>query len=125
MAFEEFCVPSSVVEMKMRVDNEIDLARADTSSGEVLRERVAFVEGVNVAELGSPFGTVACFDEDIFVRCAGQQRVCRKADTIARIGWGFFLPERFRNNAEHGAAVEIEIATVDVPDFDVAETHSG
>ena len=56
-------------------------------------------------------------------RRAGEDAVQAELDPVARIGRRGLLPERPRDDAEHGATVEIKIATVQVVDFHFSEVH--
>ncbi len=119
----EFGVAAGVVEVEMGVDDDVDLIGADTVRRQVGDERVAFLNPIDVAQFGSPFRAVAGFDENVFVLRSNEQAVGGQPNAVAIIGWRFFLPERFGHDAEHGAAVEIKTAAVNVLNFNVAEVH--
>src|SRR5260221_9957119 len=57
-------VAAGVIEMKVRVDDEIDFVWLDTVLGERIDKRVAFLHGVNGARLRLPLRAVASFDHD-------------------------------------------------------------
>jgi len=119
----EFCVAASVVKVEMGIDDKIDLIGTDSFGTEIVDERIAFLDAIDVAEFWCPLGAVAGFDEDVFVLRSNQERVGRQANAVAIVGRRFLLPERFRDHAEHGTAVEIKIAAVQVLDFEFAKVH--
>ena len=119
----EFCVAASVVKVEVGIDDTIDLTGTDSFGTEIVDERIAFLDAIDVAELGRPLGAVAGFDEDVFVLRSNQERVGSQANAVAIVGRRFLLPERFRDHAEHGTAVEIKIAAVQVLDFEFAKVH--
>src|SRR5580658_9171197 len=120
---DEARVASTVIEVEMGVDDEIDLIGGDPVLGESVDERVAVLNVVDGALFGVPFGAVAGFNEDVFVLSADEKRVGAHADAIFFVGRRFFLPKDFGNDAEHGAAVEREGAGVEIEDFEIAEVH--
>ncbi len=123
LVVNEFCVAASVVKVEMGIEDTIDLIGTDSFGTEIVDERIAFLDAIDVAEFWCPLGAVAGFDQDVFVLRSNQERVGSQANAVAIVGRRFLLPERFRDHAEHGTAVEIKIATVQVLDFEFAKVH--
>ena len=63
----EFCVAAGVIEVKVRVDDQIDLIGTDACGGEIADEWIAFLDAVDIAEFGCPLRAVTGFDENSFV----------------------------------------------------------
>jgi len=119
----ELCVAASVVKVEMGIDDKIDLIGTDSLGTEIVDERIAFLDAIDIAEFCCPLGAVAGFDEDVFVLRSNQERVGSQANAVAIVGRRFLLPERFRDHSEHGTAIEKKIAAVQVSDFQFAKVH--
>ncbi len=122
-AIDDSRVPSAMIEMQVRVDDDIDFLGPDATGGELIRQARRAFEGVDVAALGVPFIACAGFDQDPLPCRANQQRIHRAGECDCDRRRATALPHGFRNDAEHRAAIEAERAVGENVKFEVAEFH--
>src|SRR5207302_2689011 len=123
LAVDDARIPSAMVEMQMRVHDDIDLLRLESARGKLRRQSRRAFKCINVAALVVPFIARSGFHQDP-LRCrANQQRIHRQRDAIALVGSHDAFPHGLRDDAKHGAAVETERAIIEDMKFDGAEFH--
>ena len=113
-----------MIEMKMRVDDDVDLFGRNAVRHQLFRKPGRPVKRINVRALRVPLVARAGFDQNPLPRRADQQRIHGHEDAIARVGRRNFLPHRLGDHAEHRAAVETERAVREQPEFEVAQFHA-
>jgi hypothetical protein len=59
-------VAAAVIEMKMRIDDQIDFAGISARTFQGIDQRVAVRHGVNGAQLRIPLRAMSGFDDDVF-----------------------------------------------------------
>jgi hypothetical protein len=112
-----------MIEMQVRIDDEIHLLGLDAVSGELIEQARRAVDSVYVAALGVPFVAGAGFDEDIFSGGANQKTIHAQENAIAFVGGSFFLPHRLGDDTEHRAAIETQSAVGKYEKFQIAQSQ--
>src|ERR1700688_1960755 len=116
-------ISACVIKVQVRVDNHIDFLGSDTKLRERIPQRVAFLNAINISQLGVPLGAITGFYKNIFTRGSYKQRVGRQSNAIAVVRGGFLFPERLPHDTEHRAAIEIKVSAVQGQNFNFAEMH--
>src|SRR5690242_11094223 len=115
---------AGVIKVEMRVDHDVDLRGRDALCLQRGSERITGFHGVYVAELVAPLCAVAGLNQDRLTVSAHEKRVAAEGAAVAFVGRHFLVPERFRNNAEHGASVKAESAAAHKTDVHISKEHS-
>ena len=120
-------VPSAVVEVQVRVDDDVDILGRHASRGEIVEQlgRLSVELDHSVGE----FVAHACLDQDRLFAAArrvhsNQQRVQAGDDAVLLIGRHSARPHDLGNDAEERAAVEYIGSIGKSCEFEVAEIHS-
>src|SRR5580700_1368685 len=97
-------VPAAVVEMQVRVDDDVDLFRTNAGRGKGMRQ--LFLCPINLAELRRKLVADPGLDGDGVLSRPHDDRVQPQQDSVLGISWRALLPQRLGHHAEHGAPVE-------------------
>src|SRR5579884_458620 len=118
------CVSAGVVEVKVGVDNERDVGRSEAALCERFFDRRSALHGVDLVELLIPLVSDSGIDEDVHPVRLDEESAELQMNPVPVVGGMMFFPEYFRDDAEHGAAVEAEGAVGERFDFKGAELHN-
>src|SRR5208337_1144760 len=116
-------VPAAVVEVKMGIDDDVDVFGRDSGSGEI-REQL---RGLTV-ELDHAFGEFvahAGLNQDILLARADEERVQPCCHIVLFVRHDFARPHDFGNHAEKRAAIERVSAVGENTEFKIAESDGG
>src|SRR5208283_6105708 len=94
-------IAATMIEVEMGVDDQIDLIGLDAGLCERVQKGIAVLNVVDGALLGIHLCTITGFNDDVFAMGANEQRIGAHADAVFLVGRRFFLPENFRDDAEH------------------------
>jgi hypothetical protein len=113
-------IASAVIEVQVRVDDDVNFV-----SGEAKIEKTGIeqrrAETIDLAEFGAEFVTGSGFDEDVFAAGANEKAIHGKLNAVARVGGTLLFPERLGNDAEHGAAIQPNVAGIQYVELEFAE----
>ena len=113
--------PSAVIEMQVAHDDGIDVVGREPRLAERAADVAIVLDSVNVFQLGRELSPLPSLDEDPPPASLDEQAggaVLAPVQAVARHQLG---PERLRNDAVHGAAVEPKVATVEAGEARVPE----
>jgi hypothetical protein len=113
-------VPTAVVEMKVRVDDNVDVLRLEPQFIESREERRGMLDIIDVLELRVELVPNACFHENVLPPGTNQQAGQGKPDSVAFVRWGLAFPQGLRHDAEHLSSVEGKSSVADRVQFEVA-----
>src|SRR5207245_252426 len=97
-------VPAAVVEVQVRVDDDVYFLGTNASSGE--RGRQQLLVGVDLAHLGGLLVADAGLDDHGVFAGADDDGVEAEQDAVLVVGRDALLPQGLGHDAEHGSAVE-------------------
>src|SRR3954451_19303904 len=114
---------SRVVEMQVRSEHDLDgigrHARPRQRQVEMLRP----IERVDAGVL-RVHGVADARVDDHQPLTSNEQRPHREGNPVPLVGWRALLPQRFRNDPEHRAAVQAEVPVQQRREFQLAERHA-
>src|ERR1700733_13538438 len=116
-------IPAAMIEMQMRIHHNVDIGRSQTVLAQALIEKGA-IDAVNIAEPRVHLVARAGFDQYPPAARVNQQAVHRQRYAISRVSWRLLFPDRLRDHAEHGSAVEQHVAPVNDMEFEFAKLHT-
>ena len=108
-----------MIEVQVRVDDNVDLVRGNAGGGEVVEQlgRLAIKLDHAVGELVAHTG----LDQHGLLAGANHERVKTGSDVVAAVGFDPARPHHFRDNAEECSAVERVSSIRKDTEFEVAE----
>src|SRR5216683_4758540 len=98
-------VPAAVVEVEMRVDDDVHLIRLNSGRSE--RRRQKLLVAVDLAHLCWLLVADPGLNQHRLLPGAHDNGVEPQQDAVLVVGWGALLPERLWHYAKHGSAVEV------------------
>jgi hypothetical protein len=116
---------AGMIEMEMRREHHVDAARAETGVREGMVQVPRPVDSVDRGALGVHLRANPRIDDHRLV-CGGvadDQRAQAQENTIFLVGRRALLPQRFRDDAKHRAAVEAEESVEERNEFQIAKSH--
>ena len=121
--FVQTRVPAAVVEVEMRVDDDVHIFKSDAGGGEALR-RSCFASKTARSFSGSLL-PMPGFDNDGVLTGTDNDGVEAKLDAVLRIRGCTLLPHGLGHHTEHGSAVEIIGAIGEDGQLEIAERGAG
>jgi hypothetical protein len=93
-----------VIEVQVRVDNDIDLFGSYSCRGERGGKKLLIL--VNLAHLFVLFVADSSFDDGGMLSSPDNDSIETQENAVQFIGWGALPPERLGNDSEHGSTIE-------------------
>src|SRR5258705_2854886 len=110
--------------MQMRVHHESDLVRPHAAARELVQEARRVVDPVNLSRALRELPSRAGLDHDDVARTVADEQTGHvHRDAIALVGGPFLLPQGFRDDAEHRAAIDPEDAVAEDLDLEATDAH--
>jgi hypothetical protein len=106
-----------MIEVEMRHRDRGDVVRLYADRGQVLRESLGPLDGVDVPELRVVLRARARIDQDLLTVPFEEETRHPHLDAVPLVGRHGAIPEDLRHHAEHGAAVQAEASARDEVDL--------
>ncbi len=110
-------VPTAVVEMKVGVDDNVDVLRPEPQFIESGEERRGMLDIEDVLELRVELVPNACFHKNVLPPGTNQQAGQGEPDSVARVRRGLAFPQGLGHDAEHLSSVEGESSVAERVQF--------
>src|SRR4051812_5941339 len=98
-------VPAAMIEVKMRIDDDVDLL-APHAHGFEFAQKLCF-SVVDGCQFLWKFVANAGLDEDSFAASAHQHRIGSAGDPVQRVSFDFLFPQWFGDYAEQASGIEV------------------
>src|SRR5487761_396463 len=116
-------IPTAMIEMQMRVDDEVDVFRSYSVRGKLVRKSRRTLEGINLPALLVPFVTRTRFHQIGLSRRAYKQAIHREQNPVPLVGARLLFPHRLWYHAKHRAAVEAQRPVIQHQKFQVPQSQ--
>ena len=113
------CVPTAMIKVEMRVDDDIDFRRIYPCFVELLHEQ-HFVS-VNRDGLVGQLISDPSLNDDRLVASTHHERVESEPEAIEFVGRHFLVPQNLGHHAEHGSAIQVIAAIGQHRQFEIAQ----
>ena len=117
-------VASTVVEMEMGVDDQVDVARLHSKARQAGNDVRLPADTVDVLFLGGVFPSGARVHQDGFMRSADEEAVESETNPVAAVRTQLPFPEDPGHDPEYGASVQADGAVGDVIESEPSQPHS-
>src|SRR5208337_1066832 len=112
-------VPTAVVEMKVGVDDHVDVLWLEPQFIESREERRRVLDIIDVLELRVELVPNACFHENVLPPRTNQQAGQGERDSVAFVRWGLAFPQGLRHDAEHLSSIEGKSSVAERVQFEI------
>src|ERR1700720_437368 len=113
-------IPAAVVEMQVRIDDDVDIFRRDSGGVQVVEQLGRLFEDLDQAL--RQFVAYASFDQNVLLAGAHEQRIQSRVEPVLLVGRNLLRPQGLGDDTKKGSAVEEVSSIGDNSKFEIAES---